>query len=304
MIAFWRDAGVAFEHAAEILHIRNAALQSHRLDGQVCDQQELLRPIDAAAVHVFGQRHPDFFFEQRGEVAGVDIDLPGKRFQTQIRCQIGIDIGDRLPDRRGIAFQPVFRDQMAIVVNDLIGKRDTLLLAGHLLDDLDTMVGIAGNMNGMDARVFSRFPQKRVDRDAEVLSVTKRIGEALGKWHGRQLSELLDGLTFVSGKNSHDDRVFHSVAILDVLCVQEGLICMVEIDGDRLIQKTCVFIDRLVDPLAKRVLTGLRDQMVVHDPVRQKFDAGVIGLQRFPPFFWKLQRLQQQIEPLWVHPLK
>ncbi len=61
LIDLWRDAGDAFEHSAEILHIRNAALQCNGLDGKIRCQHKQLRVSDAAAVYVLRQRNTHLF---------------------------------------------------------------------------------------------------------------------------------------------------------------------------------------------------------------------------------------------------
>lgn len=72
-VQFWCDAGSLFEQAAEIIDVRDTALLCNRFCWKLSHDEELLCLVDALTVDVVSQWDADFFLEQRGQVAGINI---------------------------------------------------------------------------------------------------------------------------------------------------------------------------------------------------------------------------------------
>lgn len=72
-VQFWCDAGSLLEQTAEIIDVRDAALLCDRFGWELGHDEELLCLVDALAVDVVSQWDADFLLEQRGQVAGIDI---------------------------------------------------------------------------------------------------------------------------------------------------------------------------------------------------------------------------------------
>ena len=72
----------AAEEPCEIVDVGDAAGCRNILHRQEGTAQQLLGVFDAVGVDVVRQRHADFLFEQRGQVACIQKQLVGKTFQA------------------------------------------------------------------------------------------------------------------------------------------------------------------------------------------------------------------------------
>ena len=179
-VQFWGDTDPFLEQAAEIVDIGNAALLGDRLGGKVRHDQELLCLLDALAVDKIRQGDADFFLEQCGQVAGIDIQPFGHRLQAQVSRQIGVDVGDDLPRQQGVVLERMFADQAAVVEHDAGPDGMALFLLGDLFDELDVLVGAQVNVDGVHAGLLCLLAKQGVEGNRIVLVVAQLVGHSVG----------------------------------------------------------------------------------------------------------------------------
>lgn len=111
-----RHPVVFLEDPDKIIHIIVAAGCRHHGHGNGAGVDQDKRLTHADAVEIVGQRHPDFFFEETGEIGLGDAVLFRKEIEAQILRIVKIDIRYYFPHHETVAFHGVVLHQQTIAV--------------------------------------------------------------------------------------------------------------------------------------------------------------------------------------------